>query len=85
MEIVGPKARIVRLPRDSGPVFETVGRATSSLDLPPAVDVLLPLVSDFVEAVLAERLPACREVLMDAVKLTAREGLEVAIDGGAES
>jgi len=57
-EMVGTEASLKWIPFDSGPVIKTVGRNTTELRLPLAENVHLPLVEDFVEAVLNQSLPA---------------------------
>ncbi|MCX5662167.1 MAG: Gfo/Idh/MocA family oxidoreductase [Planctomycetota bacterium] len=74
MEIVGTEGRLVWSPFDSGPVKLTLGRETRELDLPPAANVHLPLIEDFVAAVREGRQPICPldeaakvDELMDAI------------------
>ncbi len=83
-EIVGTEAKLDWLPYDSGPVSLTKGRLTESLDQPSAENVHLPLVEDFVQAVLTGRAPACplaealkTNVLLDAIYQSAAENREI--------
>ena len=85
-EIVGTEAKVSWAPFDTGAVVKTVGRDSEELDLPPADNVHLPLVADFVDAVLDDREPvspvsdaARTNVLMDAVYRSAAEGVEVEV------
>jgi len=85
-EIVGTLAKINWLPYDSGPVVKTVGRNIENLELPSAENVHLPLVDDFVNAILEEREPLCSlseavktNILLDAVYRSAKENKEVRI------
>lgn len=85
-EIVGTEARILWDPYDTGPVVRTVGREVTRLDLPNAGNVHLPLVQDFVDAVLVGRRPVCpvgeavkTNVLMDAVYASASAGVQVQV------
>jgi predicted dehydrogenase len=87
-EIVGTQAKLDWLPYDSGSVLLTVERQTEALDLPPAENVHLPLVEDFVEAGLTGRPPACPVAeaaktnrLLDAVYQSAAEGRAVTLLG----
>ena len=83
-EIVGTEAKVKWHPYDSGPVVKTVGRDISQLDLPGAENVHLPLVEDFVRAVIDGRDPivplaeaAKSNRLLDAVYESAETGREV--------
>ena len=73
-EIVGTEAKVYWHPYDSGNVVRTVGRQVDELSLPPAENVHLPMVEDFVRAVREGRGPACplseaarTSALLDAV------------------
>ncbi len=83
-EVVGTEAKVTWHPYDSGQVVRTVGRQVDSLDLAPAENVHLPVVQDFVEAVLTGRQPVCplaeaarTNHLLDAIYRSAAEGREV--------
>lgn len=65
-EVVGTEGRVNWLPFDSGQVHVTMGRENKTLQLPPAENVHLPLVEDFVAALRAGRPPVCP--LSEAVK-----------------
>jgi len=87
-EIVGTEAKLNWLPYDSGPVSQTKGRQSEQLDQPPAENVHLPLVEDFVQAVRDSRPPACplaeavkTNVLLDAIYRSAAEGREITLGG----
>jgi predicted dehydrogenase len=87
-ELVGTQAKLDWLPYDSGPVARTVGRQTDMLDLPPAENVHLPLVEDFVQAVRTGQPPACSVAeaaqtnrLLDAIYQSAAEGRPVTLAG----
>jgi 1,5-anhydro-D-fructose reductase (1,5-anhydro-D-mannitol-forming) len=73
-EIVGTEAKVYWHPYDSGQVIKTVGRQVDTLDLRPNANAHLPLIEDFVQAILEGRPPACplsealkTNVLLDAV------------------
>ncbi len=85
-EIVGTEARVLWQPYDSGKVLVTVGRDTIEHDLPPAANVHLPLVDDFVGAVSEGRSPAVTLAeaaktnrLLDAVYRSSEEGREAEV------
>lgn len=85
-ELVGRESRLVWFPYDSGELRKTVGRENINLSLPPAENVHLPLVQDFVDALLFGKQPVCPlsegikvNVLMDAIQRSAREGVDVLI------
>jgi predicted dehydrogenase len=85
-EIVGTEAKVYWHPYDSGQVIKTVGRQVDTLDLVPNANVHLPLVEDFVQAILEERPPACplseaakTNVLLDAVYRSAEENHTVVL------
>ena len=85
-EMVGTEAKLAWLPYDSGPVVKAVGRTVENLDLPGAENVHLPLVQDFVDAILADRDPVCplaeaakTNALLDAVYRSAAEAREVCV------
>ncbi len=86
MEIVGTKACLLWRPFDSGPVQKTVGDQHTALELPPADNVHLPLVEDFVDAIAQDRPPrfslaesARANRLLDAIYRSSAEGQEVVI------
>ena len=63
---------------------KTVGRQVDSLDLTPAQNVHLPLVEDFVRAILQDRRPVCplseaatTNILLDAIYRSAAEHREI--------
>lgn len=83
-EIVGSLARLRWCPADTGPVVRTAGRNVDEFDLPPAENVHLPLVEDFVRALREGGEPICplREAvktnrLLDAIYESARTGKAV--------
>jgi len=83
-EIIGTEAKIKWHPYDAGPVVKTVGRDIQQLDLLGAENVHLPLVEDFVQAVLEGREPvvplaeaAKTNLLLDAVYKSAETGDEI--------
>lgn len=85
-EVVGTEARVSWLPFDSGEVVKTVGRQTDHLKLPPAANVHLPLVQDFVQAIQEGRQPACpfgeavkTNLLLDAIYRSAAEKRAVSL------
>jgi predicted dehydrogenase len=85
-EIVGTKAKVYWHPYDSGQVVKTVGRQVDTLDLRPNANVHVPLIEDFVQAVVEKRPPACplseavcTNVLLDAVYRSAAGGRAVAL------
>jgi 1,5-anhydro-D-fructose reductase (1,5-anhydro-D-mannitol-forming) len=85
-ELVGREARLAWFPYDSGNLKKTVGREITDLALPPAGNVHLPLVQDFVDALILGKQPVCPlsegikvNILMDAIQKSALEGGEVAI------
>ncbi|MBI2843199.1 MAG: Gfo/Idh/MocA family oxidoreductase [Armatimonadetes bacterium] len=85
-EIIGTEAKIDWLPYDSGPVVKTMGRTTESVDLPNADNVHLPVVEDFVQAVIADRQPVCplseaakTNALLDAIYWSANENREISL------
>lgn len=86
MDVIGTEGRVSWQPYDTGPVAVTLGRERELVELPPAANVHVPLVEDFVAAVregrpprytLAESMRA--NVILDAVYQSAREGREVEI------
>ena len=86
-EIVGTRAKINWLPYDSGPVVRTVGRQVESLDLPSAENVHVPLVEDFVRAIIEDREPLSSlaeavktNLLLDAVYRSSDENREVEVE-----
>jgi len=85
-EIVGSEAKVHWHPYDSGQVIVTRGRQVDELSMPPADNVHLPLVEDFVQAIQSGGQPACplgeaarTNTLMDAVYASAAEGREVVL------
>lgn len=85
-EIVGTEAKVNWLPFDSGEVTKTTGRKVEALKLTPAENVHLPLVQDFIDAVLEHRPPACpieeavkTNLLMDAIYRSAHENRMVSL------
>lgn len=66
MEIIGSEAKLCWSPYDSGKVVWSAGRETREFDLPPAANVHLPLVEDFVAAIREGRPP--RVTLEEAAK-----------------
>lgn len=85
-EMVGSEAKLNWLPYDSGPVSKTTGRQTEQLEQPSVENVHLPLVEDFVQAILSGRPPACRLAeaaktnrLLDAIYQSATEQQEVSL------
>jgi predicted dehydrogenase len=86
LEIVGTEAKVYWHPYDSGQVVRTVGRQVDTLDLRPHANVHMPLVEDFVRAVVGNHLPACplseaakTNVLLDAVYRSAEGNHVVAL------
>ena len=87
LEIVGTEAKLNWLPFDTGPVVKTVGRDATSLEMPNAENVHLPVIEDFVDAVLTGRPPLCpaREAnktgaLLDAIYASAAGNREVRVN-----
>jgi predicted dehydrogenase len=85
-EVIGTEARVLWQPYDSGKVYRTAGHETVELDLPPASNVHLPLVEDFVSAAAACRKPAVTLAeaaktnrLLDAVYRSSCEKREVEV------
>jgi len=83
-EIIGTDASLKWAPCDCGKVVKTVGRDVSELDMPNAPNVHLPVVEDFVRAVLKAGSPrvtlaeaAKTNVLLDAIYESGRSGKEV--------
>jgi predicted dehydrogenase len=79
-EIVGTEAKVYWQPYDSGQVTKTVGRQVDTLVLSPAENVHLPLVEDFVQAVLGGRQPICplpeaakTNILLDSIYKSASQ------------
>jgi len=84
-EIVGSEASLCWQPYDSGHLIKAVRGQVETLDLPPAANVHLPLVADFVEAIRTSRAPVCplaeaakTNLLLDAIYRSAQEHREVA-------
>jgi predicted dehydrogenase len=85
-EIVGTEARVKWCPYDSGIVIKTVGRDTEELKLLPAQNMHLPLVENFVEAVISDGRPEAgldeavkTNVVLDAIYESSRLGKEVVL------
>jgi len=85
-EVIGAEARVLWQPYDSGKVYKTAGSETVELDLPPARNVHLPLVEDFVSAASTCRAPAVSLAeaaktnrLLDAVYRSSREQREIVV------
>ncbi len=85
-EIIGTEAKVKWHPYDMGKVVKTVGRDIKELDLPNADNVHVPLVEDFVQAVIEGRDPivtlaeaAKTNLLLDAVYQSAARGKEVCL------
>lgn len=83
-EIVGTEARVKWHPYDSGKVVKTVGRDIEELDLPNADNVHLPLVQNFVDAVVDDKEPLIgleeaskTNIVIDAVYRSAQAGTEI--------
>jgi 1,5-anhydro-D-fructose reductase (1,5-anhydro-D-mannitol-forming) len=86
MEIIGTEGSLLWRPFDSGPVILTLGRDVQQLDLPPAANVHVPLVQDFVEAIRTGRAPVApvaealqSNTLLDAIYRSAETASEVAL------
>lgn len=80
-EIVGTEASLKWIPFDSGPVIKTIGRNATEVHLPLAENAHLPLIEDFVDAVLNGSLPAVSlaeaaktSYLLDVLYQSASEG-----------
>jgi predicted dehydrogenase len=85
-EIVGTEAKVDWLPMDSGEVAKTIGRQVETLKIPPAENVHLPIIQDFMIAIRENRSPACpfeeaikTNQLLDAIYLSAAEHREVSL------
>ncbi len=85
-EIVGTEAKVKWHPYDGPTVLKTVGRDIQEIEMPNAENVHLPLVQDFVQAVLENRSPAVpweeaakTNILLDAVYESAGAGRELAL------
>jgi 1,5-anhydro-D-fructose reductase (1,5-anhydro-D-mannitol-forming) len=85
-EIVGTEAKVNWFPYDSGEVTKTTGRQVEALKLPPGENVHLPLVQDFIDAVLENRPPVCpfdeavkTNLLLDAIYQSASENRKVSL------
>jgi len=86
LEICGTEARLEWSPGNAGPVVKTAGREATSLELPNAQNVHLPLVQDFVDAVRTGRPPVCplteaakTNTLIDAIYASSAQGREVEV------
>jgi len=85
-EIIGTEAKVKWHPYDADKILKTVGRDVTELDLPNAENVHLPLVEDFVRAVIDGRDPvvpleeaAKTNLLLDAIYQSAQSGAEIAL------
>ena len=85
-EIIGTEAKVKWHPYDSDSVVKTVGRDSTEVATPNHKNVHLPLIEDFVSAVLEGREPAVTAAeaaktnrLIDALYLSARENREVCL------
>jgi predicted dehydrogenase len=85
-EIIGTGGRILWQPYDSGKVIKTVGKETIELEFPSPLNVHLPLIEDFVAAVIDGHKPqvtfaeaAKTNRLLDAVYRSAGERREVEV------
>lgn len=83
-EIAGAEASLKWSPADTGKVLKTVGRDVEELDLPNAENVHLPLVENFVDAVLNSRPPRIglgeahkTNIVIDAIYESGRTGKEI--------
>ena len=86
-EIVGSEGRLTWAPFDAGLVNLTLGRQVETISLPPAANVHLPLVADFIEAVRQSRPPVCplaeaarTNRLLDAVYQSSAQRTEIALE-----
>lgn len=87
LEILGTRAKVSwGWPHDSGPVLKTAGCEVQEIEIQKVKNVHLPLVQDFVDAVLNNRQPLCTvaeafktSVLTDAIYRSAAEGREVKV------
>lgn len=83
-EIIGTEAALKWIPCDTGKVVKTVGGDVHEIDMPNADNVHLPLVADFVDAVLETCRPriglleaAKTNIVMDAIYESDRTGREI--------
>lgn len=81
MEIIGSAAKLKWSPFDAGKVVWSAGRENKEFDLPPAANVHLPLVEDFVQAIRQGRPPrvtmeegAKTSAVLDAIYEAAAHG-----------
>jgi len=87
LEILGTRAKVTwGWPHDSEPLLKTVGREVQKVEIPKVKNIHLPLVQDFVDAVLNNRQPQCTvkeafktSMLTDAIYRSAAEGRNVEI------
>lgn len=89
LEILGSKAKVTWPdwpPHSFGPLLKTSGKETQEIQVPPVKNVHLPLVQDFVDAVLNKRQPLCTveeafktSLLTDAIYRSAAENRAVEI------
>ena len=87
LEILGTMAKVSwGWPHDSGPVLKTVGQEVQKIEIPKVKNIHLPLVQDFVDAVLNNRQPQCTvkeafktSLLTDAIYRSAAEGRNVEV------
>jgi len=85
-EFVGSEGKVRWEPSDIGTVTVTIGRETEELEFPNAENLHLPLVEDFVSAVVEDRPPAIpvadalkTNKLLDGIYESAKSGKAVAI------
>ncbi|MBU0716438.1 MAG: Gfo/Idh/MocA family oxidoreductase [Verrucomicrobia bacterium] len=87
LEILGARAKVSWCwPHGSGPLLKTIGHEVQEIEIPKVNNIHLPLVQDFVDAVLNNRQPLCTvaeafktSVLTDAIYRSAAEGREVKV------
>ena len=87
LEILGTRAKVSwGWPHDSEPLLKTVGREVQKVEIPKIKNIHLPLVQDFVDAVLNNRTPLCTveeafktSLLTDAIYRSAVEGRAVEV------
>ncbi|MDO9541644.1 MAG: Gfo/Idh/MocA family oxidoreductase [Kiritimatiellia bacterium] len=86
-EFLGTRAKVSwGWPHDSEPLLKTVGREVQKIEIQKVKNIHLPLVQDFVDAVLNNRQPLCTveeafktSLLTDAIYRSAAEGREVEV------
>ncbi|MBU4201417.1 MAG: Gfo/Idh/MocA family oxidoreductase [Verrucomicrobia bacterium] len=87
LEILGTRAKVSwGWPHDSEPLLKTVGHEVQKIEIQKVNNFGIPLVQDFVDAVLHNRQPLCTvaeafktSVLTDAIYRSAAEGREVKV------